>query len=390
MQLRQSEGSRPEEAREKGRQYSWVKALIRSEYAAPVAIVLAAVAISILFVVLDRSHERELTARAQAEAKLRLESYKASLEGLVQSGLASLRLVDLFESSETPGEIFNHVDARLGAIHWQDFPLSEIHIVFQRDSVSPLQTVTLKWDSLGFCTAVNDSRNTGDELRLHQALIDQYRDSGNAVPKLNYVSHAAKDGQSTDTGFLLSLPLRDATGTTGLITGFLSAEELSAFLERGNYHEMLALVGQNGEVIGCKDLPASTHDWLHRSVPSTLFRQPQIDLPTDTALSRWTTLWRSADLPGPEQWTLVYQYDKDRAAHRSGAADMVIGVTGAAGLLAFGFIIAVMVFRLRGRNRQLGRLVADIRSRRRPLYRWLACIAPRPSVTEEARWTRSA
>ncbi len=367
MQARQAEGNRPDIIGRSARRIPWLGKLLRSEFTAPAAIILAAMAISILFLILDNSHRRELITRARDEATLRLDSYRASLEGLIQSGFASLRLVDLLENSETSRDLARRVEDRLGSTQWRDFPLSEIHIIVQRDSLAAPRIVTLKWDTLGYCSAADETREDEEELQLHRSLLGMFRKPGGEISCVKYFSHASKDAQTFDNGFLLSVPLRDSSSFIGLVSGFLSASELSAFLERGNYHNMLALVGRGGEVIGCQDLPDSSRTWLRREAQPALFAPAQATERTKLVFSRWTTLWSSIEVPGLESWRLVYQYDNEYVAHRGVAADLMVGVAGAVGLLAFGLLIAIMVLRLRRRNQQLGVLVADIRGREQAL-----------------------
>jgi PAS domain S-box-containing protein len=349
----------------------------------------AALAISVVLLIGDIKHQREVADLNVQEGKLRLYGYRSSIDDLIRIGFFALGPVHSFGSAPQssglhqperndrpnefgapPPDFENGAPGPDGRSHrapadrlWSNSSLLEnVRLIPIQNPNAALHEFPLRMDSSGTYSLDTASGTASTEGLYYQTVLRQQMQAPRHWSDIKY-TESGRGADQSQPGLLLTMSLVRGDSLAGLATGFIPADKISGTLERGNFHAMTALISEDGDVIGCEDLPQESRDWLKQRVVARTLGPIADSAQGPLDCGRWTTLWTGVPVPGDHRWWLVYQYDNEFLSHRSLLSAAVSDKASAAFVFIFGLLLAFMVLRLRRRNAQLASMVTDIKGR---------------------------
>jgi two-component sensor histidine kinase len=293
---------------------------------------------------LDRHHAEEVARMLREENHLKMLSTEEHITEYLQSVYSTLLFVSL--------------DHDVLAMSRQSYGYLRRIIAHQQslNLLSELYVVERTFDGTGppFMVFAPTGEKSGPEDEEYQTLVAQLArfaaDPGLEAQISEPVRMCLPDSNDeNDRGLVVSVPIRREGELVGLVAGMVAQARIAEVLERGNYHNMVMLIGERSGLFGCSDLPDAVRGWI----VSRLRDQGVLGFfgaaPTAFTVGPWLSLWEPLSLPDRQRWWLVFQYDEQALLGARSAAVWGGGRLAAGGLLVTGLAVALLILALRRR-----------------------------------------
>jgi signal transduction histidine kinase/AmiR/NasT family two-component response regulator len=250
-------------------------------------------------------YQEEVARQAYVENRIKMLATQAGIEdhfGDVREHLGFMEASG--EQSGLSAATLDYARRLVKADHGQH--VAAVYVT-KCDGTEPLRLVaTLPSEATDPGKATADDSNLPDAVR--QALLGHERQFVED-PAQEFLSSPLVPLPDGEWGIVFSVPVRSDGTFVGMVAGLMPMEQVSSNLERGNFGNMVVLVNDRGDFLGCEDLPEHTAAWFRgrfkQSAVSRFF-ESQADV---FRVGEYAALWTSVCLADGQHWYMAFLYD---------------------------------------------------------------------------------
>ncbi len=196
-----------------------------------------------------------------------------------------------------------------------------------------------------------------DESHSHESELEEYAVQIAQMgvfadrPELEaLLSESVRLSQKDETGefmsgLVLSVPVRDATGLTGMVSAMIPSVAIEHQLEVGSFDNVTILAGEGGPdtVMGCDDLTDEILAWYRTQFNDRGVAAFYASAPARFTVGDWSTIWTECEVVLGQQWWLAFQYREPSLATAIGPLRTPPGSLPASGIVLVGLALALLV-----------------------------------------------
>ncbi len=267
----------------------------------------------------DRVHQQRAMAEAQHMNQVKMEGIQWSVEDYFRQIRADLHFISLDEAIQQMKPQPSAYVRAIAEDHNTHHQLAEIYVM-RHDfdgKRRPLLTFEYEPHERHGHGANSAHHVEGEEAHSLEREEEEYQQQMmqiqrfKADPSLECLVSSPVSLCTGGGTLIVSVPVRNEDGLAGMVAGMVPVNKVSDLLEKGNYGNMVVLVSERGDLIGCDDLPDSIRSWFGRQFQRQSIPRVFQNTEETFEVGKYQSLWTPVRVPGNQRWFLALMYDEE-------------------------------------------------------------------------------